>query len=376
MWNSGGAEAMFDREAILAAVDLPALADELLGPGRGSRHSPTWRCPSPDHPQTGRTPPVSVFTARDGEQRWHCHGCGNGGTAVDLVMQVRSLTAREALAELATRTGVPEVSRRVLETERTRRGDQRHSPSALYLAPPPVPELKRYVPECAKALWTAAGTPVRRWMTEVRRIPEDVLEVNAIGADLGWRRQDRPSGVPRVRGAVVLPVLVAGQPCHVQLRILGAGPGFPKYLSCNDALARNPRIGLYGPAPHLDSMAERPELIVTEGIIDALSAAAGGFTAAAVLGAEHAGAVTAVALARVPRPLVIAFDPDAAGRAATERLVQGLSARHRPPHVLQLRDGDLNENLVRSGDWLVEMAARVDHATFSRSPPGLARGIS
>lgn len=61
-----------DRDAILARVDLEALADELLGP----RLRPAirmWPCPNPDHHQTGRTPPLSVFTGHNGYQRWHCH---------------------------------------------------------------------------------------------------------------------------------------------------------------------------------------------------------------------------------------------------------------------------------------------------------------
>lgn len=83
---------MFDRDALLAAVDLRALADDLLGPPSGGGRSPMWPCPSAQHAQTGRTPPVSIFTSRRGEQRWRCHGCGDGGTAIDLVLAVRGGT--------------------------------------------------------------------------------------------------------------------------------------------------------------------------------------------------------------------------------------------------------------------------------------------
>jgi DNA primase len=36
----------------------------------------------PFHPD--RTPSLSVYVARDGRQRWKCHGCGKGGDSLDL----------------------------------------------------------------------------------------------------------------------------------------------------------------------------------------------------------------------------------------------------------------------------------------------------
>ena len=88
---------MYDRDALLAAVDLVGLADELLGAHSGSQRSPMWHCPNPQHAQTGRTPPLSVFHSHQGEQRWRCHGCGEGGSAIDLVVACRGGTVREAL---------------------------------------------------------------------------------------------------------------------------------------------------------------------------------------------------------------------------------------------------------------------------------------
>src|SRR3954470_4776456 len=97
---------MFDRDRIVEATDLAALADELLGPHRGGGRSPMWPCPNPQHAQTGRTPPVSIFRTAAGEERWHCHGCGTGGSAIDLLMMVTGAPVREALEALANRAGV------------------------------------------------------------------------------------------------------------------------------------------------------------------------------------------------------------------------------------------------------------------------------
>lgn len=286
-------------------------------------------------------------------------------------MQVRGVDVRAALDELARRANVPAHDLRdPREVGRTRPSGPSPAPTnpVQRFVSRPVPALDDYVTECADVLWQPRGAPVRRWLTEVRHLPVDVLRTSRVGADLGIGRQDRPDGVPNVRLAAVLPVLVDGQACYAQLRLLGASRSFPKYLNISDKLARNPRVGLYEPARQLDFPFERREVVVTEGIIDALSAAAGGYRAAAVLSASYGDSAAAVMLARLPGQLVVAFDPDPAGRAGSERLVQLLNAQHRRPGVLVLARGDLNENLVRAQDWPAELAGRVQHATHR---PGL-----
>ncbi len=185
--------------------------------------------------------------------------------------------------------------------------------------------------ECAEALWRPAAEPIRRWLTEARGLPEDLLRLHRVGADLGARQQGRPEGLPPVRQAAVLPVLVDGLTCYVQLRVLGGYRRGPKYLNPAGDLAANPRLGFYGLASDVGFAFPRRELIVAEGIIDALSAAAGGYRAAAVLSASYADPGAAATLVRRPEPLVVAFDPDPAGRAGAERLVRFLSAQRPAP---------------------------------------------
>jgi hypothetical protein len=215
-------------------------------------------------------------------------------------------------------------------------------------------------------------------LIDVRGLPEQVLETNRIGVDLGAARQERPDGVPRVRRAVVLPVLAASGASFVQLRMLNADPGFPKYLNPHEWFAPNPRLGLFAPVPSpaLADAVECEELIVTEGIFDALAATGAGYRAAACLGAGAPDQAVAVALARLPGRLVVAFDPDSAGRSGSDRLIELLAAQRREAAVLRLTTGDLNSHAAKSSDWPVELAARVDQAARSlrRVHPDLALG--
>jgi hypothetical protein len=225
------------------------LADELLGSHRGTDRVPTWPCPVHDG-QTGRTPPLSIFTDRFGEQRWKCHACGEGGTAIDLLVQARGVSVRDALGELSRRTGTPPLG----PGESRRRPVRPPSPTPT-LTPRnpfhcrPIPELDQYVDECADTLWRDEGRTALGWLTRFRGLPERTLRKHRIGLDLGWRRQPRPEGVPKVRKAVVLPVLVDGGACFVQLRILDGTPGFPKYLNAQESFAPNPRLGASPPRP-------------------------------------------------------------------------------------------------------------------------------
>lgn len=354
---------MYDRDAIIANVDLTALADEFLGGRRGTTRSPAWPCPNPQHAQTGRTPPVSIFTSRRGEQRWRCHGCGTGGTAIDLVMACCRTDARQAMDQLARRVGIED------------RGPDwtppRQASRPTTLAPrqgcTDPAGMDRYVDDCAAALFTAPGQRIRSWLTETRRLPDKVLRANRIGADLGPRQQRRPDGMPRAAGAV-LPVIVDGRAVYAQLRMSNPRPDGPRYLNPTGDLASNPRIGYFRPAEQ-----HHREVIVTEGIIDALSAAAAGYRSAAVLSAAYPNQAIAHELSRLPEPLVIAFDQDDAGRAAADRLTDLLDAEHRYPVNLRVPANDLNDAMVQSSRWSKELELRVGSCLTQRA--GTARPI-
>jgi len=202
---------------------------------------------------------------------------------------------------------------------------------------------------------------MQRWLINKRGLPRDVLIENRVGADLGPRSQQRPEGMPRSMG-IVLPVIHDGHAVYAQLRAPHPQPDRPRYLNPTSGLATNPRLSRLRPVE-----ARHPEIVVTEGAIDALSAAAAGYRAVAVLSAAYGDEAVAVALAKLPHPLVIAFDADDAGRAGAGRLASHLEARQRPPVVLALGTGDLNEAMRLSDDWPMRMQHAVDSAIAERS---------
>jgi hypothetical protein len=340
---------VYDRDALLAAVDLRQLADELLGPHKSSARSAMWRCPNPQHSQTGRTPPVSVFTSRRGEQRWRCHGCGEGGTAIDLVLLARGGSLRDALGYLAGKVGHHDLG-----SEWQPRPRQPSLSAQAQRGCRDPAGLQRYINECAQRLWQPSGRAIRQWLTEARGIPPDVLRANRIGADLGPRAQWRSDGMPRATGAV-LPVIAHGRAVYAQIRVTHPRGDGPRYLNPTADLVANPRLARVRPADR-----QHPEVIVAEGIIDALSAAAGGYRAVALLSATYGDEAVALALSRLPHPLVLALDADDAGRTGAQRLAALLEARQRPPAILDLGAGDLNDAMRRIADWPAQLASVVE----------------
>lgn len=352
---------MYDRDAILDAVDLRDLADDLLGAAGTNGRARMWRCPNPNHSQTGRTPPVSIFTGRRGEQRWRCHGCGAGGTAIDLVLACRGVDLREAITFLADRAGQREQDQTWRPS--VRRASDRTFPAAGCTDPD---GLERYVRQCAERLWTPEGRHLLRWLTDERGLAEDVLAHNLVGADLGPRRQVRPDGIPRVSG-VVLPVIDDGRAVYAQLRAPQPGDGGSRYLNPASRLAPNPRLGRFRPTD-----VRRPEVVVCEGAIDALSAASAGYRAVGVLSAVYGDADVARQLARLQQPLVLAFDADEAGRGAATRLQGALVALGRNVAVVDIGSGDLNSTMNTIERWPPALDRMVQVAAAQVGPEAIA----
>lgn len=92
-----------DWNEIRERIDLIKVAAALLGPPverRGLRTaSLVWRCPF-DH---GSTP---SFRVNLGEATWSCSQCGSAGDAVALVMRMKGMVFRDAIAWLDEQKGI------------------------------------------------------------------------------------------------------------------------------------------------------------------------------------------------------------------------------------------------------------------------------
>jgi DNA primase len=332
---------MIDRDEVLRRVDLAALLDQLSpAPPYRMGRALRWRCIDPNHEDA--RPSVTMFVDQRGIGRWKCWSGGHGGTAIDALVVARGMTVGGALDELALGAGVATVSE-PCQPDRA-------------LVPKVTVQLDscviRYVEACERILWTPTGRRVLRYLVEERGLDPEVLRVNRVGADPGPDVLRRPSGLPRGGVAAVLPALSCdGAITYAQARYLVPPEGRSKYDNPSSRLCANPRLGWVSPG-----VPAQPQIVVCEGIIDALTVASNGHSAAAVLGATYVSAHLAQELidGAAGRPMVVLFDRDAAGDAAADRLASLLGGHATVKHLDPALDA--NASSLRPGGLELRLA--------------------
>jgi len=351
----------YDRDELLDRTDLAALADELLGSHVGNGRNARWPSPVPNHPQTGRTPPMSIFVDHRGLERWTCFATGESGTAIDLVAVATGRSVGDAMAWLAERAR--------LDLPAPERPPPRRRPPPRPQLREPSHALRAYVEACERLLWKPAGSAIRQWLVEARGLDQEVLRHNRVGADPGPRGLHRPKGLPRFGPAAVLPALDAErEPVYLQARYLRPPRDRGKYDNPTAAHGANPRLTRVDPVAH----ASGGPTIVTEGMPDALAAATAGYRAVAILGAGLPDRRVAERLAKREGLLVIAFDADDAGRAGASRLRELLTVAGRTDVIdVDPPTADLNTWLIDRGRAPFTLQLRM---AIGFRATGIARG--
>lgn len=357
----------YDRDELLALTDLAELADELLGWHTGNGRGARWPSPVPNHPQTGKTPPMSIFVDHRGIERWTCFATSANGTAIDLITVSTGRSVGEAMAWLAERAGVD-------RPPPERRAPVRHAPAPPE-PPGPSDALVEYVEACERILWEPAGRAIREWLVEERRLDSEVLRLNRVGADPGRRTLPRAKGLPWRGPAAVFPALADERhPVYLQARYLHPPAGRGKFDNPTAEHGRNPRL------TGVDALSRSREgpWIITEGVPDALSAASVGYAAMAVLGAAVTDHEVARRIAERPGLLVVAFDSDGAGRSGSARLVEQLRSQGRRVAEIEPPCGDLNAWLVAQGRGSMsrEIDRRLRVASLIARDRGVGRAIA
>ncbi len=327
-----------DRSELLAATDLRALLVELTGTdARGT----AYPCPSPEHDQTGRTPPVTVGE-RGGYEVWKCHACGLGGTAIDALMLARGLDTAGAFADLRQRTGKTNAPQRNTRRER---------------APDPLPTEQQFADWSQRLVddGRLVGLAFQR-----RGWTRTALATLGVGVDSEAKRLTLPI---RDRHAVLVNV------CRYQPTPKG---GERKMIS----LAGRPR-DLF-PAPET---LEGGEVWLVEGEPDAIAAASLGLPAVGIPGVEFAKRLDVERFRRFRRVNVL-LDCDTQGRNAAATVGARFAEAGIAARVLDLDPsrcdgydlGDLVRDASQDGEDALRSVARMlermaqDAAPVEREP--------
>ena len=314
-----------------------------------------------------RTP---SFTVSPDKQLFYCFGCHVGGNVFTFIMKLEGLTFREAVRRLGERTGIDVSASPETPSEREAREKRERTYRLNELA------MKYYRKVLQKA---QAATAARDYLAS-RGVGPEAQEMFGIGyAPPGWNglitamgrsgapphllveaglagvdtAGPKPRYYDRFRNRVVFPIVnVYGGVVGFGGRALG--DSMPKYLNSPESPVFNKRTNLYGLNLAADRIRADGAAVVVEGYLDVVTAHQAGLanvvaTLGTALTAEQARLIS-----RYAQRVVMCYDADRAGSAATERGVGMTSGAGLEVRVAMLPEGHDPDSLVRErgGDAL------------------------
>jgi len=304
-----------------------------------------------------KTPSFAVHPAK---QIFHCFGCGVGGDVFKFIMLVENLSFPEALERLADKVGV-----RLVETGHKGNDSKSHERTALYKIHEAA--AKFYA---AQLTGTSEGRAARAYLLD-RGLKDEVIgrfllgyaprdgreltgHLSASGFDdetvekSGLVLRDASSGrrFDRFRGRIIFPIAgESGKVIAFGGRALGDEQ--PKYLNSPETPIYTKSRVLY----HLDSggkaIRKQDYAILVEGYMDCIAVDSCGIdNVIASCGTSFTEAQIRL-LARYSRRVVVNYDPDSAGVAATERSLNALLEAGFEVKVLTLPGGLDPDSFIR-----------------------------
>ncbi len=312
-----------DIDKVRERTDLAELAAEVTKVKRSGR-SVMAICPF--HGE--KTPSLSIDAARG---LYHCFGCGKSGDVFKWVQETQGLDFVGALELLARRAGItltesPGDSQRrgrretlvaavadavAFYTNRLRSGDDAGS-ARSYLRG------RGYDTDVVTRF--SLGYSPDTWESLTNHLKgKDHSEAVIVDAGLG-SRSSRGSVVDRFRGRVMFPIFdLRGDPVGFGARLLD-GDG-PKYLNSPETSIYQKSRLLYGLNWAKSDIVRTRQAVVVEGYTDVIALHLAGRSTAVATCGTALGEDHLALLKRFTDRIIFAFDPDAAGKGAAERVV-------------------------------------------------------
>ncbi|HAA89134.1 MAG: DNA primase [Thermoanaerobacterales bacterium 50_218] len=299
------------------------------------------------------------FTVSPSKQIFYCFGCGIGGNVFTFLMKIENLSFPEAVEALARRVG--------LEVPRGKKSTGADSPREKYF------EINQLAAEFYHQVLVEEerGEKARRYLQErgitteswkrfrLGFAPDDGKSLQkfleskgypvSMLLELGLIVSRKGTTMDRFRERIIFPIY------DPKGRCLGfggrtLGDDLPKYLNSPDTPVFSKSRNLYGMHLALPGIREEKRALVVEGYLDCISMHQFGFTnAVAALGTAFTREQARLLL-RYTKEVVLAFDRDAAGSAASLRGAGYLQELGGKVYVLDLPSGkDPDEFLQTHG---------------------------
>ena len=336
-----------------------------------------------------KSPSFAVHPVR---QIYHCFGCGVGGDVFKFVMEVEKSTFPEAVRTVAEKSGIPIPKPRERSPEERNENQQRaalvemHREAATFFARQLHEGAEGKVAmayledrgldrEAMKRFglgWApSSGDALLRQLKS--KYPEKLLEVSGlVSRDQGGRFYDR------FRRRIMFPIAnEAGKIIAFGGRAMG--DDMPKYMNSPETPIYSKSAVLY----HLDRAKEALRQndfgVLVEGYMDAIAVARAGIANVIASCGTSLAEPQIKLLSRFTRRVIVNYDPDTAGQAATERSlalllekefdvrVLALPGKADPDKFLKEQGADAYRKLLAEAppylDYLIGRARKMDRTT-------------
>ena len=283
------------------------------------------------------------FSVSPDKQIYYCFGCKRGGGVVNFIMEEENLSFPEAVRFLAKRAGmeVPEEDGdREAGRRRQRLLDLNRDAARFYyqlLQQPEGEAVRAYLARRKITRQTAVrfgmGASADAWDTLLTAMLRKGYTKSEL-LDAGLVVQNRNGGLyDKFRNRLMLPVVdIRGDVVAFGSRVLDGSE--PKYMNSPETPVYSKRRVLYG--LNLAKKTKRPNIILCEGNLDIVTLHQAGFdNAVASMGTALTVEQTRL-LSRFTKELVLCYDNDNAGKAATEKAIALLENSEFNVRVLQL----------------------------------------
>lgn len=357
-------------EEVLTRTDILQLVGQYVSLKRaGTNHK--GLCPFHEE----KTP---SFYVHPGKGIYKCFGCGAGGNAFRFLMELEGWSFPEAVRHLAKQTGVeiPEESEEEAEAAR-----QRQQARDLYHR---VMKLARSFYE--QNLWDEVVGERARGYLESRGIDEETARAFGVGyAPPGWQNLLDYLGENRVNGAlaeraglaiprrgstghydrfrdrIIFPVIdIWGHTLAFGGRVLPGDDG-PKYINSSETRFYTKGRHLFGLHAAKQPIQKAEWALLVEGNFDVIALHAAGMRVAVAPMGTAFTERQARLLKRYASRVVIAFDGDDAGEAATARCLEAIEAAGLEGLVIRFEPGDDPDTFVRR-EGVAALEALVERA--------------
>jgi DNA primase len=322
-----------------------------------------------------KTPSFAVHPVR---QIYHCFGCGAGGDVFKFVMELEKSTFPEAVRTVAEKCGIPIPRPRERSPEERREGQQRtalvemHREAAEFFA-----RQLRESPEGKVAAsyledrgldrdamnrfglgWAPSlGDALLRVLKQ--KYPEKLLEASGL-----FNRNESGRLYDKFRSRIMFPIAnESGKVIAFGGRALG--DAVPKYMNSPETPIYSKSSVLYHFDRAKEELRKRNFAILVEGYMDAIAVARAGFTNVVASCGTSLAEPQIKLLGRATRRVVVNYDPDTAGQAATERSLGLLLEKEFEVRVLALPGG------ADPDKFLKEQGADAYRKLLEQAPPYL-----